>query len=236
MAMLPKEDTFKDTFVLFLPKDIVSGDFYWMYDKGDWQFIAAVDCTGHGVPGAFMSIIGHNSLNKVVREYGLTRPAAIVDQLNIEVMKSLLQRHEKAINDGMDLALIAFNKKNFTLEFAGAYNPLYVVRKGEVFVYKGDRFPIGMTTMDEKKNFTNQFVDIQPGDMLYMCSDGYADQFGSVEGKKYKSENVKKLLSEIWHLPVNEQKDKLEKEIMDWKGDLVQVDDIMFIGTRIPEN
>jgi ligand-binding sensor domain-containing protein/serine phosphatase RsbU (regulator of sigma subunit) len=235
-AMLPKEDTFKDTFVLFLPKDIVSGDFYWMYDNGDWQFIAAVDCTGHGVPGAFMSIIGHNSLNKVVREYGLTRPAAIVDQLNIEVMKSLLQRHEKAINDGMDLVLIAFNKRKFTLEFAGAYNPLYVVRKGEVFVYKGDRFPIGMTTMDEKKNFTNQTVDIQPGDMVYMTSDGYADQFGSAEGKKYKSGNVKKLLSEIYHLPVQEQKERLEKEIMEWKGDLGQVDDIMFIGTRIPEN
>ena len=235
-AMLPKEDTFKETFVLFMPKDIVSGDFYWMYDNGDWQFIAAVDCTGHGVPGAFMSIIGHNSLNKVVREYGLTRPSAIVDQLNIEVMKSLLQRHERAINDGMDLALVAFNKKNFTLEFAGAYNPIYIVRKGEVFTYKGDRFPIGMTTMDEKKNFTNQFVDIQPGDMLYMCSDGYADQFGSPEVKKYKSGNVKKLLSEIWSLPICLQKDRLEQEILTWKGDLNQVDDIMFIGTKIPES
>ena len=178
-AMLPKEDTFKETFVLFMPKDIVSGDFYWMYDNGDWQFIAVVDCTGHGVPGAFMSIIGHNSLNKIVREYGLIRPSAIVDQLNIEVMKALMQRHEKAITDGMDLALIAFNKKNFTLEFAGAFNPLYVVRKGEVFFYRGDRYPIGMTSMVERKNFTNQIVDIQPGDMLYMCSDGYADQFGS---------------------------------------------------------
>ena len=235
-AMLPKEDIFKETFVLFMPKDIVSGDFYWMYDNGDWQFIAAVDCTGHGVPGAFMSIIGHNSLNKVVREYGLTRPSAIIDQLNIEVMKSLLQRHEKAINDGMDLALIAFNKKNFTVEFAGAYNPLYVVRKGEVFVYKGDRFPIGMTTMDEKKAFSNQNVDIQPGDMLYMCSDGYADQFGSPEVKKFKSVNVKRILSEIWNLPVPEQKERLEKTILDWKGELSQVDDILFIGTKIPEN
>ncbi len=235
-AMLPREDTFQDTFVLFMPKDIVSGDFYWMYGSGDWQFIAAVDCTGHGVPGAFMSIIGHNSLNKVVREYGLTKPSEIIDQLNIEVMKSLLQRHEKAINDGMDLALIAFNKKNFTLEFAGAYNPLYVVRKGEVFVYKGDRFPIGMTTMDEKKNFTNQAIDIQPGDMIYMCSDGYADQFGSSEVKKYKSGNVKKLLSDIWHLPVKEQKEILEKEIMEWKGELNQIDDILFVGTKIPEN
>lgn len=234
-AMLPKEDTFEDTFVLFLPKDIVSGDFYWMYDNGDWQFIAAIDCTGHGVPGAFMSIIGHNSLNKVVREYGLTRPAAIIDQLNIEVMKSLLQRHEKAINDGMDLALIAYNKKELTLEYAGAYNPLYIVRKGEVLVYKGDRFPIGMTTMDEKKNFTNHLIEIEPGDMLYMCSDGYADQFGSEDVKKYKSGNVKKLLSEIYHLPVDVQKERLEREIMEWKGDLEQIDDILFIGTRIPE-
>jgi ligand-binding sensor domain-containing protein/serine phosphatase RsbU (regulator of sigma subunit) len=234
-AMLPKEDTFKETFVLFMPKDIVSGDFYWMYDNGDWQFIAVVDCTGHGVPGAFMSIIGHNSLNKVVREYGLTRPSAIVDQLNIEVMKALMQRHEKAITDGMDLALIAFNKKNFTLEFAGAFNPMYLVRKGEVFIYRGDRFPIGMTTMDEKKNFTNQLVDIRPGDMVYMCSDGYADQFGSADIKKYKSANVKKLLSGISDLPVCEQKDRLEKEILTWKGNLEQVDDILFIGTRIPE-
>jgi serine phosphatase RsbU (regulator of sigma subunit) len=235
-AMLPKEDTFEDTFVLFMPKDIVSGDFYWMYDNGDWQFIAVVDCTGHGVPGAFMSIIGHNSLNKVVREYGLTRPSAIVDQLNIEVMKALLQRHEKKINDGMDLVLIAFNKRNFTLEFAGAFNPLYVVRKGEVFVYKGDKFPIGMTTVDEKRNFTNHIIDIRPGDMLYMTTDGYADQFGSAEVKKYKSYNVKKLLATIWELPVNEQKVILEKEILNWKGNLEQVDDILIIGTKIPLN
>jgi|WetSurMetagenome_2_1015567.scaffolds.fasta_scaffold05472_4 ligand-binding sensor domain-containing protein/serine phosphatase RsbU (regulator of sigma subunit) len=233
-AMLPREDTFQETFVLFMPKDIVSGDFYWMYDNGDQQFIAVVDCTGHGVPGAFMSIIGHNSLNKVVREYGLTRPSAIVDQLNIEVMKALLQRHEKKITDGMDLALIAFNKKTRTLEFAGAFNPLYLIRKGEAFVYKGDRFPIGMTTADEKKNFTNQTIDVQPGDMLYMCTDGYADQFGSPEAKKYKSYNVKKFLSTIWDLPVNEQKERLETEILKWKGDLEQVDDILFIGTKIP--
>ena len=183
-----------------------------------------------------MSIIGHNSLTKIVREYELTKPSEIVDQLNVEVMNALLQRHEKAINDGMDLALIAFNKKKFTLEYAGAYNPLYVVRNGETFEYKGDRFPVGMTTMDERKKFTNNTVDIRPGDMLYMCSDGYADQFGSAQGKKFKSGNVKKLLSGIWHLPVQEQKERLEKEIMDWKGDGEQIDDIMFIGTKIPEN
>jgi ligand-binding sensor domain-containing protein/serine phosphatase RsbU (regulator of sigma subunit) len=233
-AMLPPEDSFHETFVLYMPKDIVSGDFYWMYDNGDLQFLAAVDCTGHGVPGAFMSIIGHNSLNKVVREYGIIRPGAILDQMNIEVVKALMQRKEETINDGMDLALIAFNRKEFTLEYAGAYNPLYLVRDGEVITYKGDRFPIGMSSIEAKKTFVNQQVDIKSGDMIYVCSDGYADQFGTAEAKKYKSGNVKKLLAEIWNLPVAEQRNKLEKEILDWKGDLPQVDDIMFIGTRIP--
>jgi ligand-binding sensor domain-containing protein/serine phosphatase RsbU (regulator of sigma subunit) len=232
-AMLPREDTFLETFVLFMPKDIVSGDFYWMYDTGDQQFIAVCDCTGHGVPGAFMSIIGHNSLNKVVREYGITRPSAILDQLNTEVLKALMQRNEEIINDGMDMALISYDKKHCRLEFAGAYNPLYVVRKGEVSTYKGDRFPIGMTAVGDKKNFTNQSIDIQPGDMLYMCSDGYADQFGSEDVKKYKSGNVKKLLSEIYHLPVSEQRERLKNEITEWRGELQQVDDILFVGTKI---
>ncbi len=233
-AMLPREDSFHETFVLYMPKDIVSGDFYWMYDNGDLQFIAACDCTGHGVPGAFMSIIGHNSLNKVVREYGITRPGSILDQLNVEVMKALTQRNEETINDGMDLTLIAFNRKEFTLEFAGAYNPLYLVRDGEVIVHKADRFPIGMSSMESKKTFVNQKVDIKSGDMIYMSSDGYADQFGSADAKKFKSGNVKKLLAQIYMLPVEEQRRRLEKEILAWKGDLPQVDDIMFIGTKIP--
>jgi serine phosphatase RsbU (regulator of sigma subunit) len=218
-----------------MPKDIVSGDFYWMYDNGDTQFIAACDCTGHGVPGAFMSIIGHNSLNKVVRELGILKPGPILNQLNIEVVKALMQRNEEIINDGMDMTLIAFNRKKFQLEFAGAYNPLYVVRDCELFTYKSDRFPIGMSSIEAEKSFENQIIDIKPGDMIYMCSDGYADQFGTAEVKKYKSGNVKKLLLRICHLPVEEQRNQLLKEILDWKGDLQQVDDILFIGTRIPE-
>jgi serine phosphatase RsbU (regulator of sigma subunit) len=182
-----------------------------------------------------MSIIGHNSLNKVVREYGITNPGAILDQLNAEVVKALTERHEETINDGMDMVLVAFDKKKFSLEYAGAYNPLYVVRKGEIFTYKGDRFPIGMSSQHAKKNFVNQHVDIQPGDMIYMSSDGYADQFGSKDSKKYKSGNVKKLLCEIWHLTVNEQRNRLQKVILEWKGDLQQIDDIMFIGTKIPD-
>ncbi|HSL87372.1 MAG TPA: SpoIIE family protein phosphatase, partial [Bacteroidales bacterium] len=234
MAMLPPEDTFSDTFVLFLPKDIVSGDFYWMYDNGDQQFIAAADCTGHGVPGAFMSIIGHNSLSKIVREYGITRPSAILDQLNVEVTRALLQRDEKAITDGMDIALITFDKKDSTVEYAGAFNPLYLVRNGELFIYRGDRIPIGMTRINVRKSYTNQKVDAQPGDMLYMFSDGYADQFGWQGGKKFKTANIRRLVTEIYHLPVAEQRSRLMDELLQWKGDLAQIDDILFIDTRIP--
>ena len=232
-AMLPKVEEFAETFVLFMPKDIVSGDFYWMYDEEDKILIATVDCTGHGVPGAFMSIIGHNSLNKVVREYGIIKPSEILRHLDAEVTKSIIQSQEKGITDGMDLALIAFDRNKFTLEFAGAYNPLYLVRNSDVKVYKGDRFPIGMTSIPQKKSFTNIDIEVRPGDMLYMCTDGYADQFGSASVKKFKTVNIKKLLSDICDLPLQEQKNRLEREILDWKGDLSQVDDILFVGMRI---
>lgn len=233
MAMLPPEESFDDTFVLFLPKDIVSGDFYWMHDNGDIQFIAAVDCTGHGVPGAFMSIIGHNSLNKIVREYGITRPAAILDQLNLEVAKSLIQRGDEVINDGMDLALIAYDKKHKKIQYAGAYNPLVIVRDGEIITIKGDRFPIGMSTANNRK-FTNVDVDIQSGDVLYLFSDGYADQFGGPEGKKFKSLNLKRELLRISSLSMDAQKEELLKTLDAWMGGRDQIDDILIIGTRVP--
>ena len=193
------KDGFKDTFVLFMPKDIVSGDFYWMYDNGDIQFLAAVDCTGHGVPGAFMSIIGSNSLTKIVREYGIIRPAAILDQLNSEVTKSLVQRGETVINDGMDLALISYDKKKKKVEYAGAYNPLVIVRDGEHITIKADRFPIGMSQAGKRK-FTNNEVEVKSGDMLYMFSDGYADQFGGPNCKKFKTLNLKNEFLKIYTL------------------------------------
>jgi serine phosphatase RsbU (regulator of sigma subunit) len=233
MAMLPPEDSFEKTFVLFKPKDIVSGDFYWMHDTGDAQFIAAVDCTGHGVPGAFMSIIGFNSLTKIVREYGITRPAAILDQLNIEVTRSLLQRGEQVINDGMDLSLIMFNRKEKRVEFAGAYNPLIVVRDGEAETIKADRFPIGMEYSSDRK-FTNFEVEVKSGDMLYMFSDGYADQFGGPDSKKFKVGNLKNVFLEIYNLPMAEQRIYLEKVLSDWMGNQQQIDDILIIGTKIP--
>ena len=233
-AMLPPENFFNDTFVLFMPKDIVSGDFYWMHDSGFKQYIAAVDCTGHGVPGAFMSIIGHNSLNKIVRESGITRPSEILDRLNIEVVHALLQRSEKAVRDGMDISLISYDILDHYVEYAGAYQPLYHVRDGKVTVLKADRFPVGMIDGQAKKIFTNHRLDVMKGDMLYIFTDGYADQFGGKEEKKFKTINIRSLLAKIYKLPVEEQKRLLENAIRDWMGDSYQVDDILFIGTRIP--
>ena len=233
-AMLPPENFFNDTFVLFMPKDIVSGDFYWMHDSGFKQYIAAVDCTGHGVPGAFMSIIGHNSLNKIVRESGITRPSEILDRLNIEVVHALLQRSEKAVRDGMDISLLSYDILDHYVEYAGAYQPLYHVRDGKVTVLKADRFPIGMIDGQARKIFTNHKLDVMKGDMLYIFTDGYADQFGGEEEKKFKTINIRSLLTKIYMLPVEEQKRLLENAIRDWMGDTPQVDDILFIGTRIP--
>jgi len=233
-AMLPPENFFNDTFVLFMPKDIVNGDFYWMHDSGFKQYIAAVDCTGHGVPGAFMSIIGHNSLNKIVRESGISRPSEILDHLNIEVVHALLQRSEKAVRDGMDISLVSYDILEHEVEFAGAYQPLYHVREGRVTIYRADRFPIGMIYGQAKKIFTNRKVDVIKGDMLYIFTDGFADQFGGEEEKKFKTINIRSILAQIYMLPVDEQKRRLEGAIRDWMGDVPQVDDILFIGTRIP--
>ena len=233
-AMLPPENYFNNTFVLFMPKDIVSGDFYWMYDSGLKQFIATADCTGHGVPGAFMSIIGHNSLNKIVKENGVKRPSEILDRLNLEVVHALLQRSQKAVRDGMDISLISYDTLEHYVEFAGAYQPLYHVRDGKVTIYRADRFPIGMIDGQAKKVFTNRRIDVMKGDMLYIFTDGCADQFGGNDQKKFKSINIRRLLSEIYRYPEDEQKRLLEKAIRNWMGKIPQVDDILFVGTRVP--
>ncbi|HVN58280.1 MAG TPA: tetratricopeptide repeat protein [Bacteroidales bacterium] len=232
-ALLQREDTVQDTFILFLPKDIVSGDFYWFCENEEYLFIAAVDCTGHGVPGAFMSIIGQYALNKVVKEKSVFRTAEILNQVNVEVMETLLHHDEKAINDGMDISLIAMDRKNGMIEFSGAFSPLYIVSNGGLDVYKGNKFPIGKITYDSKLHFTSQMIRTQPGDMIYLFSDGYADQVGQKTGKKFMSKNLQRILSEIYILPPVEQKYRLEKEFSEWKGDREQVDDVLFIGIRI---
>lgn len=237
-AILPPDDfvrkTLPNTFVLFKPKDIVSGDFYWMEEKNDHIVFAAVDCTGHGVPGAFMSIVGHNVLDRVVGEYNLTEPARILDELNKGISDALRQStlEDNTVRDGMDIAMCSFNRKTGVLQFAGAYNPLWIIRKNELIEVKANKFPIGNSRMGDNQKFTNHEIQLEKGDTIYIFSDGYCDQFGGPAGKKFKASALRQLLTASQHLNMAEQKQLLDKTIEDWRGTHEQVDDILIIGTR----
>lgn len=239
-AILPSVERFgsvvPESFVFHAPRDIVSGDFYWLQEFGDRILFAAVDCTGHGVPGAFMSIIGNNSLNAAVREEGLVTPSLILDYLNETVSETLKQKTEDTmgIKDGMDIALISLDRQNRFLEYAGAYNPLYIIRDGRLLETKGDKFPIGISIDDQLRKFTNHRVELCPGDAVYIFSDGYADQFGGVMGKKFKYDNFRALLFEAHQLSPKEQLALVRQRFYEWKGDLMQLDDTLLIGLRIP--
>jgi ligand-binding sensor domain-containing protein/serine phosphatase RsbU (regulator of sigma subunit) len=238
-AILPPDTFVKTylpkTFVLFKPKDIVSGDFYWLSDKKDKILFAAVDCTGHGVPGAFMSIVGHNLLDKIVVEQGLTKPSEILDALNKSVSDTLRQSNTEGehVKDGMDIALCAFDRNTQTFEYAGAFNPLWLIREGQLIETKGDKFPIGNLHIGEQKKFTNHEIPLQKGDTLYIFSDGFADQFGGKDGKKLKYAVFKNMLLSIQHMSMEEQGAFLGNAIDEWRGELEQVDDILVIGTRL---
>jgi ligand-binding sensor domain-containing protein/serine phosphatase RsbU (regulator of sigma subunit) len=230
-AILPPEIPFSNTFILFRPKDIVSGDFYWMNTAAGKEFMAAVDCTGHGVPGAFMSFIGFTSLNKIIIEQGIITPAAILNRLNKEVATTLHQKGEDIVNDGMDIALISYSPDTGKLEFSGAFNPLILIRNGEMIETKADRFAIGRSTGREK-TFTNHVLELEHGDMVYMYSDGYADQFGGDDGKKFKTTNLKEKLVSISGEPIDRQREILEMTFEVWKGDHEQIDDVLIVGRR----
>ncbi len=237
-AILPSDRLmgkgFLEHFVLYIPKDIVSGDFYWFAEKNEHALIAAVDCTGHGVPGAFMSIIGYSNLNKIVIEQGFTDPADILTKLDQEVTNSLKQQEGGSQSrDGMDLALCSLNIYEKRLRFAGAYRPLYLIREGEFIEHKGNSFPIGGNFKYKKKKvFQSHEMKLQEGDTLYIFSDGFPDQFGGPKNRKYMSKNFKKLLASIEDQPMAKQKEILRQEFLDWKGDYKQMDDILIIGLR----
>jgi len=232
-AILPPEIPFRDTFILFKPKDIVSGDFYWLHVQDNMEFLAAVDCTGHGVPGAFMSIIGYNLLNKIIKEKHIYQPAAILNSMNKELILSLQTQDEVgSIKDGMDLALICYHTDTKELEFSGAFNPLYIIRNGELEEGKADRFSIGRASLEMEKQFTNHSYKMMEGDTIYLFSDGYADQFGGDTGKKFKTKPMKELLLAIQDQPMEIQKVILDNTIEAWRGDINQVDDILVIGRK----
>jgi ligand-binding sensor domain-containing protein/serine phosphatase RsbU (regulator of sigma subunit) len=242
-ALLPAitalQKDFPESFVLYMPKDIVSGDFYWFTKREGKNYFAAADCTGHGVPGAFMSIIGNSLLNEIVAEQHVYQPAEILNNLHVGVKTAL--NHNKGEferRDGMDIALCAIDKETLTLEYAGANRPLWIYRKNatdKAEIVKPDKFPIGGIEFDfeEKRKFNNHTIKLQKGDCMYIFSDGYADQFGGTKGKKFMVANLQRAFAEIALKPMNEQYEHLYKIFTEWRGQYEQVDDVLMIGLRV---
>ena len=237
-AILPERNYMKqylqDFFIFYKPKDIVSGDFYWFLEKNGLLFIAAVDCTGHGVPGAFVSIVGGNILNQIVRQNDFTDASEILNSVNTMFNMSIRQTFEESVvKDGMDIVLCVIDKEKMMVNFAGAYNPLYIVRDNEIIIFKGDKFPIGIFIGDEVKKFKSQNIPIQKNDVLYLFSDGYVDQFGGNDNKKLMHKRFRDLIVENSQLPMKLQHYNFELFFENWKGNHEQVDDILLIGLRI---
>lgn len=233
-----KNKLFHESFIIFLPKDIVSGDFYWYTEKNGKKIVACCDCTGHGVPGSLMSMLGNNILNQVVNENEITSPDEILNHLHREMRKALKQDVQSKSMDGMDLALIVFNS-NTEIEYAGAHRPLWIVKKQtpaaepELIEIKANKLSIGGYQAEEERRFTKHTVSLEKGDCIYMSTDGYADQFGGPEGKKFMTKRLKELLISNYPNTIAEQEKNITDTIIAWKGEYEQVDDIQMIGIRI---
>ena len=237
-AILPSEDylnsLFNDYFILFKPKDIVSGDFYWACEKNGIIYFAAVDCTGHGVPGALMSIVGHNLLNQALREKEITQPGEILNFLSNEIKIILRKKDENfSVHDGMDITLCALDITKRILEFAGIHNPLYMIRNNKLLMYKSDFIPLGDTSEYVFVGYTNNKIELQKNDVIYLFTDGFIDQFGGKKRRKYMSRNFRETLLEIHSLLMHEQKESLLKIFYEWKGANEQTDDVLVMGVRV---
>lgn len=223
-----------DNFVLYLPKDVVSGDFYYVEKFDEYVVFAAVDCTGHGVPGSMMSVIGYNLINQAVKLNHFTKPSDILSFLDAGVTDTLRQEGgESGVNDGMDIAVCTLNTKTNRLQFAGAYNGLVYIKGAKLTEIKADNLAIGVNYDGVVDSYTNHEIQLEKGDLIYMYSDGFADQFGGPKGKKYKYKKLKEFILQISSNSMIDQKEKLIASFNEWKGDLEQVDDVMMIGVRI---
>lgn len=236
-AILPPikrlNEVFDDFFILYRPRDIVSGDYYWTTRRDNLTIIVAADCTGHGVPGAFMSMLGIAFLNEIVNKEGVVEPHKILDRLRQQIVTQLHQTGETGESkDGMDLSLYVVNHDKMKLYFSGAYNPLYVIRNNELIQMKADRMPIGYH-IKMASCFTMEEFDLEKGDCLYNSSDGYPDQFGGPDGKKFMTKQFKQLLLDIHKKPMEEQHNILNTRFDDWRGDIEPIDDVIVIGVRI---
>ncbi len=237
-AILPPEsmlkDQFDDLFVLYRPKDVLSGDFFWAEQRDNLTYLAVCDSTGHGVPGALLSLMGNNLLNQAVHERNLSRPSSILDYLNAGVQHTLNQyKSASELRDGMDISLCVFDHSRYKVQFAAAINPMYIIRDGMLIQSKGNRFSIGSYFDNKMRPFTNQEMELQSGDMIYLFTDGYPDQFGGEDDRKMSHRRFRELLMSIHHLPVDDQKKMLEEQLNAWMGDSKQTDDICVIGVRI---
>ena len=237
MAMLPVNEHFKtsfsDYFIIFKPRDIVSGDFYWIGEDEKNVFFTVADCTGHGVPGAFMSTLGISTLNEIITNNDNLHANTILELLRDKIKTALHQTGKDGeAADGMDIAFCVLHKNRKILEFSGAFNPLFIFQGGEFKEYKADRMPIGIY-YGEKDKFTNYEINLKKGDTIYIFSDGLSDQFGGPKGVKYKKAKLKKLLTEIYYRPLSEQRSIIENEFEKWKGPFDQIDDVTILGIRI---
>ena len=223
------EQKVKDAMVYYKPKSIVAGDFYWFVEKDENFYIAVADCTGHGVSGAFVSLVCNNALNRAVNEYDNHSPGEVLTHTRDLVLKRFEKGEEGNIYDGMDIGLCALQGN--VLNYSGANISLWLIRDGEIIEYKADKQPIGVYVAS--KPFTTHRVEVQEGDCFYLFTDGYIDQFGGERGKKFKIKAFKKLLLSISNKPMKEQKVIIDKTFQDWKGDLDQVDDVCGVGFRV---
>lgn len=235
-AILPVEkemkNAFKDSFVLFLPKDIVSGDFYWFAQVDDKSVVVCADCTGHGVPGAFMSMIGSDKLNQFVKEKKITQPGLILSEVNQGIKSSLKQIDDNSsTKDGMDAAIVTFDSSRNVLQYAGANRALWLLRNGELIETKATKAAVGGFTSDDQVFDLNE-IEILDGDSIYLSTDGYADQFGGPKGKKLKVKIMKQMILDNHHLPMKDQQEVYHKALIDWMGDIEQVDDVCVIGLK----
>jgi serine phosphatase RsbU (regulator of sigma subunit) len=233
-AILPSLELFTDQlehFVLFKPRDIVSGDFYWVEQVEGKYVIIAADCTGHGVPGAFMSMLGISLLNEIVLTNGITRPDEILNDLRTKIIEVLKQEARSIVKDGMDMTVCLLDRENGLLQFSGANNPLYYIRKGELTQVKGDKMPVAIHEIMDP--FTLHELSLQKGDTFYTFSDGYADQFGGPLQKKFLAKNLRKRLVSIQELSMIDQGIRLEQSFEEYRNELEQIDDVVAIGVRI---
>ena len=236
-AMLPPyqhiENISKNNFIIYMPKEIISGDFYWISKVKEETILIVADCTGHGVPGAFMSMLGIALLNKIVNERSISEPANILNRLRIDIINSLRQTgEENETQDGMDISVVKINKEKNKLTFAGAMNPSFILRNNEIIELEADKMPIGIHH-NVKLPFGQHEHNLHKNDILLMFSDGYVDQFGGIKNKKFKLKNLKKLFLEMENQDMEEQKSILLEKYKNWKGKEEQIDDILMIGLKL---